>query len=334
MKALVTGGGGFLGSGIVRALLAKGHQARSFSRGDYPELKKPGVELFQGDLCDARAVSEAVAGVDLVFHAGAKAGVWGPEDEFWKSNVEGTRHVLDACRRHGVRRLVFTSSPSVVGGKDLEGADESAPYPDHFLAAYPRTKAEAERMVLAANGPDLAVVALRPHLIWGPGDNHIVPRLISRAKSGALRRISGRPCKVDSTFIDNAVDAHLLAAEKLAPGAPCAGKAYFISNGEPLELWDLVGRILAASGAPPVTKSVSPGMARLAGAVLETVYGLLGIASEPRMTRFMAEELTTHHWFDLSAARRDLGYAPQVTIEEGLERLRASAARKGLDKLN
>ena len=322
MKVLVTGGGGFLGSGIVRAMLAGGHAVRSFSRGTYPELAKAGAELVQGDLCDAAAVSEAVKGTDLVFHVGAKAGIWGPEEEFRKANVDGTRHVLDACRRHAVGRLVFTSSPSVVGGRDLEGVDESAPYPDRYLGAYPRTKAAAERMVLAANGPDLAVVALRPHLIWGPGDNHIIPRLVARAKSGALRRISGRPCKVDSTYIDNAVDAHILAAEKLRQGAACAGKAYFISNGEPMELWDLVGRILAACGAPPVTKSVSPAMARAAGAVLEAVYGLLGIAEEPRMTRFMAEELTTHHWFDLGAARRDLGYAPRVSIAEGLTRLR------------
>jgi nucleoside-diphosphate-sugar epimerase len=321
MKALVTGGGGFLGGAIVRRLLADGHSARSLARGDYPELAKAGAEAVRGDLGEAAAVDAAVAGVDVVFHVGAKAGVWGPYEEYRRSNVVGTENVLASCRRHGVKKLVYTSSPSVVCGKDLENADESTPIPDSFAAHYPATKAVAERAVLDANGPELSTVALRPHLIWGPGDNHILPRLKAQAERGALRRISGRPCKVDATYIDNAVDAHMLAAEKLAPGAACAGKAYFISNGEPIELWTLVDELLKAVGAPPPTRSVSPAMAHLAGAVLEFLYTVLPLSGEPRMTRFMAEELTTHHWFNLTGARRDLGYVPKVTTKEGLKRL-------------
>lgn len=322
MKALVTGGGGFLGGAIARRLLAEGHSVRSLARGAYPDLEKAGAEVRRGDLGDAAAVDAAVQGVDVVFHVGAKAGVWGPYEEYHLSNVVGTDNVLASCRKHGVRKLVYTSSPSVVCGKDLENADESTPIPETFAAAYPKTKAIAERAVLAANGPELSTVALRPHLIWGPGDNHILPRLKAQAERGALKKISGRPCLVDATYIDNAVDAHMLAAEKLAPGAVCAGKAYFISNGEPTELWTLVGEMLKAVGAPPPTRAVSPRMAHLAGAILEAVYTVLPLSGEPRMTRFMAEELTTHHWFNLSAARRDLGYIPKITTKQGLSRLK------------
>lgn len=321
LKALVTGGGGFLGGALARRLIAEGHTVRSLARGDYPALAKAGAEVRRGDLSDAGAVDAAVAGVDVVFHVGAKAGVWGPYEEYRLSNVVGTENVLASCRRHGVRKLVFTSSPSVVCGRDLENADESTPIPKTFAAHYPATKAAAERAVLAANGPELSTVALRPHLIWGPGDNHILPRLKAQAEKGALRKISGRPCLVDATYIDNAVDAHMLAAERLSPGAPCAGKAYFISNGEPTELWTLIWEMLKAVGAPPPMRAVSPRMAHVAGAVLEALYTILPLSGEPRMTRFMAEELTTHHYFNLTAARRDLGYVPKVSTKDGLKLL-------------
>ncbi len=325
MKVLVTGGGGFLGGAIVRRLRKCGHDVRSFSRGEYPELRALGVDLRRGDLGDGPAVLDACRGMDAVLHAGAKAGVWGPHEEFRRANVEGTRHVLDACRRHGIRSLVYTSSPSVIfSGAGLEGVDESAPYPVSFEASYPETKAEAERLVLAANGPDLATVALRPHLIWGAGDNHLFPRILARAKSGALRRISGPSKLVDTTYIDNAVDAHIAAFERLAIGSPVAGNAYFIAQDEPMPLWDLVDRMLAAAGVAPVTRSVSPRAAYAAGWLLEHVYRGLGLRGEPRMTRFLAHQLSTAHWFNLAAARRDLGYAPRVSVAEGLRRLAAS----------
>lgn len=325
MRVLVTGGGGFLGGAIARKLVERGLQVRSFSRGEYPELTALGVESHRGDLGDARAVDAACVGVDAVFHAGAKAGFWGPEAEFRRANVDGTRHVIEACRRHAIPRLVYTSSPSVVfGGSDIEGADESLPYPGRYDAAYPRTKAEAERLVLEANGLDLATVALRPHLIWGPGDNHLVPRIVARARAGRLRRISGPPKLVDSTYIDNAVDAHLAAFDRLSTRSACAGRVYFIAQGEPVPLWDLIDRIVAAAGAPPVTKSVSPKAAYAAGCVLEAVYRVFGLDGEPRMTRFLAHQLSTAHWFDLTAAKRDLGYEPKVSLEEGLRRLAES----------
>ncbi len=323
MIALVTGGGGFLGLAIVRRLVERGDRVRSLARQRYPALDARGVEQIQGDIADPGAVEKVASGCELIFHVAAKAGIWGRLEDFRRINVEGTRNVLAACRKHGIHRLVYTSSPSVVfSGKDLAGVNESIPYPSHYEAHYPRTKAEAEQLVLAANGPDLATVALRPHLIWGPGDNHLIPRIIAKARAGRLRRLGRGNPLIDSIFIDNAADAHILAADRLAPGSPVAGKAYFLSQGEPIPLWDLVNRILDAAELPPVTRSVPVSVAVAVGWLLEGIYGLLGWQAEPPMTRFLARELSTAHWFDISAARRDFGYQPQVSIDEGLRRLR------------
>jgi nucleoside-diphosphate-sugar epimerase len=327
VNALVTGGGGFLGGAVVRRLVERGDRVRSLSRGRYPALDALGVEQRQADVADAAAVSAVVAGCDVVFHVAAKAGVWGRYADYHRANVVGTENVLAACRKHGVRRLVYTSSPSVVfDGRDMENADESAPYPARYDAHYPKTKAIAERLVLTANGPDLATVALRPHLIWGPGDNHLVPRILARGRAGHLRRVGRANKLIDATYIDNAADAYLLAADRLAPGSAVAGKAYFIANGEPIPIWDLVNRILAAGGVPPVTRTVPAWAAYAAGWLLECIYGLLGRRDEPPMTRFLARELAMAHWFDLTASRREFGYEPGVPIAEGLRRLEAALA--------
>jgi nucleoside-diphosphate-sugar epimerase len=324
MKALVTGGGGYLGLAIVRLLHQRGDQVRSLARNVYPALEALGVEQIRGDLADARAVTKAAAGCDLVFHVAAKAGVWGDYQDYYRANVVGTDNVIAACRAHGIDKLVYTSSPSVVfDGKDMEGVDESVPYPNHFEAHYPLTKAEAEQLVLAANGPKLATTVLRPHLIWGPGDNHLVPRILDRGARGRLRRIGNRPCLVDTLYIDNAALAHLQAADHLAVGSPVAGKAYFLAQGEPKPVWDVVDRILAAGNLPPVTCAISPQLAYAAGWLLEQTYTLLRLSGEPPMTRFVARELSTAHWFDLSAARRDFGYEPRISFDEGMERLAA-----------
>lgn len=330
MNALVTGGGGFLGLAIVRALRARGAQVRSFSRQEHAALRELGVEQVRGDIGDAAAVSTAAAGCDIVFHVAAKAGIWGPYEEYHRANVLGTENVIAACRQHGIRKLVHTSSPSVVfDGRDMEGVDESAPYPAHFEAHYPHTKALAEQRVLAANSPTLATVALRPHLIWGPGDNHLLPRLIARAKAGQLRRIGTQPKRVDTVFIENAADAHLLAADALAPGTACAGKAYFISNGEPIELWDMVNRMLAAASLPPVTRSVPVPVAMALAWCFETFARMTGSEHEPRLTRFVVREMSTAHWFNVAAAKRDFGYVPKVSTEEGLRRLAEHLKRDG-----
>lgn len=330
MKALVTGGGGFLGSAIVRQLIRRGDEVVSFSRGRYDELDALGVEQRQGDLADLNALVDAATGCDVVFHVAAKAGVWGKFKEYYLANVAGTENVIAACRILGIDRLVYTGSPSVVfDGSDVEGGDESLPYPAHFEAHYPHTKALAEKAVLAANSKTLATVSLRPHLIWGPNDNHLVPRILAKGRAGALRRIGNRPCLVDTVYVENAAEAHLNAADRLAPGAQLSGKAYFISNGEPIPLWDMVNRILAAGGLPPVTRSVPPSVAYAAGSVCEMVWKAFNLSGEPPMTRFVARELATAHWFDLTAARRDLGYTPRVSIEEGLELLRKSLGQAG-----
>lgn len=329
MISLVTGGGGFLGGAIVRKLLARGEAVRSFTRSCYPWLTDLGVEQVHGDLGTLADVEKAVSGCQVVYHVAAKAGVWGRHADYVATNVTGTQHVIAACKSQGVRKLVYTSTPSVVhGGGDLEGANESVPYPKHFEASYPETKAIAERAVLRANGPDLATVALRPHLIWGPGDPHLIPRILARAKAGKLRRIGGRDVKVDVTYVDNAADAHILAADKLAVGSPVAGKAYFVSNGEPVVMWDFLNRMITDAGLPPVTRAVPVWFARTAGTLFEWAYRLLRLSGEPPMTRFVADQLSTSHWYDISAAKRDFGYEPAVSVDEGLRRLTGSLTRE------
>ncbi len=327
MRALVTGGGGFLGGAVVRALQARGDDVVSFARGDYPALREAGVRTIRGDLGRPQELLAAADGCDVVLHVAAKAGIWGADVDFERSNVVGTKNVLEACRQLGIRRLVHTSTPSVVhAGGDVNGADESLPYAVHFTSAYPRSKAEAERLVLAANGEDLATVALRPHLVWGPGDTQLTQKILERARKGRLRLVAGGTALIDTTYVDDAARAHLLAADRLSPDAACAGRAYFVSSGDPRPVGDVVNAILGAAGLPPVTTSVPLWVAEGAGAAAETVWKLLRREDDPPMTRFLARQLATAHWFDISAARRDLGYEPSVTFEEGIRRLALSLA--------
>lgn len=323
-EVLVTGGGGFLGRALVERLLAEGYRVRSFARGEYPDLRKLGVTVIRGDLTDKQAVNEACAGCVMVFHNAAKAGIWGDYDSFYRPNVIGTQNILSSCRTMGIRRLIYTSSASVVfGDADIEGGDESLPYPEQSRSPYTATKAMAERLVLDANSSSFKTLSLRPHLIWGPRDTQIIPRIIAQARSGKVRRVGDGKNKVDTTYIDNCVDAHLKAAAALDTAAGASGRPYFISNDEPVNLWELINRILALVGIPPVTRSVPKGLAVGLGAILEGVHRAFHLSGEPRMTRFLAEELSTSHWFDISAARKDLGYQPVVSMEEGLKRLGA-----------
>jgi nucleoside-diphosphate-sugar epimerase len=323
MKVLVTGGGGFLGGAIVQMLCERGDDVRSFARGEYPRLTTLGVQQFRGDLVDKEAVAKAARGCELVLHVAAKAGIWGSYRDFHQANVVGTENVIAACRSNNITRLVYTSSPSVVfDGRDVEGGNESLPYPSRYEAHYPATKALAEQLALAADSAELAVTALRPHLIWGPGDNHLVPRIVAKGRAGKLRRIGTRPNLVDTVYVDNAARAHLLAADRLFPGSVVAGRSYFISNGEPLPLWEMVNHILAAADIPPVARSISPQLAAAIGGICEVLWGLFRLGGEPPMTRFVAHELASAHWFDISAARRDFGYEPEISIRDGLIRLR------------
>jgi nucleoside-diphosphate-sugar epimerase len=320
-RALVTGGTGFLGRRLVERLLAQGREVTVLARNPAPDLEARGVRFVRGSLEDPAAVREACAGAGTVFHAAAKVGVWGRRDDFYRANVVGTRHVIDACRRAGAATLVFTSTPSVVyNGRDIAGADESLPLTRRCPSPYPVTKAVAERDVLAANAPSLRTVALRPHLIFGPGDPHLVPRLLAAAGEGRLRIVGGGRNRVDMVHVENAVDAHLLAET----AAAAAGRAYFITNGEPVVLWAWIDALLAALGRPKVGKRIPLAAALAAGAACEACWRLLRLKGEPPMTRFVAAELARDHWFDISAARRDLGYEPRVTMAAGTAELVAS----------
>jgi len=323
MKALVTGAGGFLGRYIAEQLVERGNRVRSFSRRAYPELDELGVEQQQGDLQDAESVARACADVDVVFHNAGVAGIWGSWKYFHGVNTLGTEHVIAGCRQHRVPKLVYTSSPSVTfDGTDQTNVDETAPYPTRWLCHYPHSKALAEQAVLAANGREgLLTCALRPHLIWGPRDEHLIPRLINRARSGKLRRVGDGRNRVDMIYVENAAAAHLQAADALADGSPVAGRAYFISQGEPVNCWEWINDILALAGLPPVEKSISFGAAWHLGALLEGLWTVLRRRDEPRMTRFLAAQLATSHYFDISAAKRDFGFAPQISTQEGMRRL-------------
>jgi len=324
MKALVTGGGGFLGRYIVEQLVARGDQVRSYSRGEYPGLVELGVETLRGDMRDRDSVMEACRDCDVVFHTAALPGIWGKWETYHEINTLGTHYVVEGCRAHQVPRLVFSSSPSVTfDGTDQKGVDESAPYPTKWLCHYPHSKALAEQHVLAANDVSLATCALRPHLIWGPRDGHLVPRLIERARSGQLRRVGNGKNLVDMIYVENAAEAHLQAADALEQHDSAArGKAYFISQGEPVNCWGWINDLLSLVDEPPITRSISQSAAARVGSVMESVYSLFRWQAEPRMTCFLAAQLATDHYFDISAAQRDFGYQPSVSTDEGMRRLR------------
>ncbi len=340
IQNLVTGGGGFLGRYIVEQLLARGDDVTVFARGAYPELEALGARMVRGDVQDAEAVNRACAGMDVVFHVAARAGMWGPWDDFYGVNVTGTQNVIAACRANGVAKLIYTSSPSVIfDGMPQEGVDESYPYPTHYESYYPHTKAIAEQAVVAAHrgdthGVPLLTVSLRPHLIIGPRDNHLLPGLLARAKTGLLPQVGDGTNKVDLTDVEDAARAHVLAADALAPGSPLDGppghgRVYFISQDEPVNLWAWIRALLRDLGLPEPRLRLSLKTARATGAVLETLHATLHRPGEPRLTRFIASELAQSHYYDISAAKRDFGYAPQRTMAEVTARVgRAVGGRR------
>jgi nucleoside-diphosphate-sugar epimerase len=318
---LVTGGGGFLGERICFYLREKNYRVRSFSRQTYPSLEKLGVECHQGSLTSYKDIKKAFLGVQAVIHTASKAGVWGSPREYQETNVLGTEHVIRACLELGIPRLVYTSSPSVVfGGESIEGLSEKdCPYPKDFFCPYQKTKKEAEEAVLRANSPSLKTLALRPHLIWGPGDPHFVPRLLERAHR--LRIIGDRTNKADVIWVDNAAIAHVQALERLEDRDFEGGKAYFLGQETPVVLWDFIERLLACYGKGPIKKHLSFSKAYRLGQALETVYRWLPPGLEPPMTRFLALQLSRSHYFSHREAETDLGYQPIVSIEEGFRQL-------------
>lgn len=331
-RVFVTGAGGFLGHALCSHLCSVGIDVVGFSRKTYPELSKLGVTFIQGDIANKQALLTAMQGCDLVFHVASKAGVWGDKESYFSANVDGTENIINACQTLNIEHLVYTSTPSVTfAGQDENGINESQPYADKFLNFYGLSKAIAELKVLKANnsllanGKKLQTTALRPHLIWGPSDPHLVPRVLERAKAGKLKLVGNKDKLVDTIYIDNAVYGHLLAAVKLNEvDSVCAGKAYFLSNNEPILMAEMLNKILACKNMSPIEKRVPARIAYLVGTVLEWIYIVLKKQNEPIMTRFVARQLSTSHYFDISAAKTDLGYLPLVSIEQGMEKLKAS----------
>ncbi|UAL45110.1 NAD-dependent epimerase/dehydratase family protein [Shewanella inventionis] len=324
-KVFVTGAGGFLGFAICQRLRAAGIEVVGFARGDYPKLAMLGVDMHRGDISDFTSVKNAIQGCDMVFHVASKAGVWGSKQSYYSPNVDGANNIIKACKALNIHHLVYTSTPSVTfAGIDENGINESAPYASQYLNYYGESKAIAEQNILAANSDSLKTTALRPHLIWGPNDPHLVPRVIERAKAGKLKLVGYQDKLVDTIYIDNAAYAHILAGVDLVYAAKSAGKAYFLSNDQPITMAAMLNNILACADLPPVTKRVPAGVAYTAGVVLEAIYGLLNKTQEPIMTRFVARQLSTSHYFDISAAKQDLGYQPLISIEQGMQRLKQS----------
>ncbi len=324
-KILVTGGGGFLGSTICRQLKAKGYDVVSIGRSEYPELEKLGVQCVKGNILSRSDLEKAMKGCDGVIHTAAKIGTWGPKKDYYETNVLGTEQVIRVAQDLRARRLVYTSSPSVVfAGRDICGANESLPYPKSYLANYPLTKMLAEKRVLESHGEKyLATTALRPHFIWGPNDPHFLPRLKKIAPS--LRKVGNLTNKVDVTYVDNAAEAHILALEELSLESPNGGRVYFVGQEKPIELWKFIDSLLDCMGLPPVPGKVPVSVAFLAGWFNEIVYKLRGIQDrEPPMTRFVALNLARSCYFSQMQAKRDFKYKPRVSIEQGLANVRAS----------
>ncbi len=324
MKALVTGGGGFLGSHIVKMLCERGDDVVALGRNRYPVIEQMGARVVKADIRDKAAMLKACVGMDAVFHVAAFPSIWGKRRDFWEINVDGTVNVIDACRAGQVPKLIYTSSPSAVFGRQpLCGVDESQPYPKRFLAHYPRTKAIAERAVLDANTQNLATTAIRPHMIWGPGDPHLIPRVLERARAGRLVQVGDGKNLVDITYIDNAARAHIQAADALSGKSSCAGRAYFISQGQPVSLWAWLGNLLEKLNINRPSKCIPWWLAYYMGGAMEAAYGVLRLSGEPPMTRFVSLQLSQAHYFDISAAKKDFGYEPGISTDEGTERLLA-----------
>jgi nucleoside-diphosphate-sugar epimerase len=321
-KVLITGAGGFLGTYIARDLKALGYEVHSFSRKSYSHLDDLGVIQFQGDLANYNDIESALQGMDAVIHTASMVGMWGRYSDFYRSNVVGTENIISACQKLGVSKCVYTSTPSVAFGKDpLYGVDESVGYPKKYFSIYAETKAIAEQKILAANSPTFSTMALRPHLIFGPGDQNLIPRVVEAAKKGKIKIVGTGKNLVDVTYVENASLAHTMALEKLSPDAAIAGNAYFLGQG-PIRLWVFINEILKRSKVKPIKQKVSLRTAYTIGFFVEMFLKIFRIHDiHPPMTRFVAMQLGMSHYFGHKNLEKDLGFTPKYSIEEGLNRL-------------
>lgn len=325
MRILVTGGGGFLGTHIIKELLKNSsYIVTNFSRHSYSHLEDMGVPTIKGDIRKREDVEKALSqGFDAIFHVAALAGVWGKYEDYYGINYVGTKNLVEVAQTKGIGRFVYTSTPSVVFNKDdLLGVGEEQPYATEFLNAYSETKTMAEKLVLAANdNQTFLTCAIRPHLIWGPGDPHLFPRVIQKGKEGKLKIVGDGENMVDIVFVENAALAHVQAFEHLKAKSPVCGQAYFVGQERPVKLWGFINQILGFVKVDPVMNSIDVTTAYRIGWLLEKVFKLLGIMKpEPPMTRFVALNLGKSHYFSHEKAKRDFGYYPKVTIEEGLKK--------------
>lgn len=325
IKVLVTGGGGFVGMALIRRLVKLEYSIVSFSRSIYEEHKVLGISIIQGDILNQSEIEKACVGIDVVFHIAAKVGIWGPYNDFYAVNVIGTENVIKACNKNEVKKLIFTSSASVVfDGSSLEGADETIGYSSKPVSNYASTKAKAEQLVLVANSESLKTIALRPHLVWGPGDTQLIPKILRRAKSGRLQKIGKKDFLIDTTYIDNLVDAQLLALNEMDEHSDVNGRAFFITNGEPVPVWTFMNAIIKTFDFPEVNKIVPKNLALIVAWILKKVHLAFRLEKEPFFTRFIILEVCTHHWFDTSKAKELLGYSPRVSFEDGINKLKQS----------
>ena len=318
-KFLVIGGGGFVGKALCLKLKELGAEVISLSRSDYPELRAAGITCLQHDIEQSfDSISQELSGIDGVFHTASKVDMWGAYEDFYRTNVVGTKNVIESCRKNGIKYLIYTSSPSVIAdGKDTSGVDESYPYPDSYMANYPATKAMAEKLIRSANVSGLYTIALRPHLIWGPGDRHLLPTILERAKAGRLPQIGAGNNLVDTSYIDDCVQAHVLAMSSLMKNKDLGGRVYFISQGEPVKLWGWIETILAMNNIEPIKKRVPKWLGMMIATILEGVSNFV-TKKEPLLTRFLISQMSCSHYFDISNAKRDLGYEPKFTVDQGL----------------
>ena len=324
MKVLVTGGGGFLGSYVVKELLKRDYDVLNVSRNSYIELESLGVKTFKADLSVENSLSDLdLSDFSYVIHIAAKAGVWGSYSSFYNANFLSTKNLVSHVSKfENIKGIIYTSTPSVVFGKDdIILGDESLEYPKKYYTHYAKTKSMAESLILEFSNEQTKTVAIRPHLIWGPGDPHLFPRLLSKAKEGKLKRVGEGSNLVDIVYVENAAIAHVDAMEAINSGKDIGGNAYFIGQDKPVNLWDFINDILVRAKIDPVEDSVSYSMAYKVGAILEVCFKTLGILNpEPPMTRFVAMQLAKSHYFSHEKAKRDFGYQSKISVEEGLKR--------------
>ena len=327
MKVLVTGAGSLLMGQVASTLVARGDEVVCLQRRPLQLDGVPASSMVQGDVRDVAAVLAAARGCDAIVHGAARVGVLGTWDDFRSVNVDGSSNVLHAVQALGIDRLVQVSSPSVAhSGESLVGLGATPAVVGRSGAFYAESKAIAERAVLSAATADLGVVAIRPHLVWGPGDTQLVGRIVERARAGRLALVGNGNALIDSTYVDNAVSALVAALDAVHPGAACAGQAYVIANGEPRTVRELMEGICRAAGVPFRPRRVPMPVAKGVGAVVEAVWPHVR-DDEPPITRFVAEQLGTAHWFDPRPAQRDLGWTPHVTLDEGFALLQAWFSR-------